>query len=153
MRILTVNSGSTSLKLERYDLAGALPPIAGRPHPCSRTNRQSATRKPHSPPRCANGRCRRAPLRAAAGGLAGGDAARYGDVRNDSHAGADDRLHDTAALDAVESIRAIDPKVPQFAISDSTFHPHDVRRSDDVCVAARYYGHGAPSHRLSWIES
>ena len=33
MRILTVNTGSTSLKLERYDLNDPLPPIAEPPEP------------------------------------------------------------------------------------------------------------------------
>ena len=36
MRLLTVNAGSTSLKLETYELGDALPPVGEPPEPLAR---------------------------------------------------------------------------------------------------------------------
>lgn len=123
MRILTVNAGSTSLKLERYDLAMPTAPIA-EPPDAAYAAEPSGDALP-------------AALRAAIGPGVDAVAHRFVQLPAGSaavtvldaparerirSAGADDRLHDDAALRAVETIDALLPGIAQYAISDSAFH-------------------------------
>ena len=124
MRVLTVNTGSTSLKLETYELSGFLSPLGDPPAPLF-TGEPAASE--------AEG--------ALAGLLAAGPfdviAHRFvrmpdgapAVVRLDpdaeagiAAAGADDPLHDAAALRAVESVKKLRPGALQIAVSDSAFH-------------------------------
>jgi acetate kinase len=123
MRVLTVNAGSTSLKLERYELPAALPPIAEPIPPAYSAEPALASAED-----------------ALAGAAAGGvDAVAHRFVQMPAgtpdlvrldgewleriaSAGADDPLHDSAALRAVAIIGRMLPGVPQFAVSDSRFH-------------------------------
>jgi acetate kinase len=123
VRILTVNSGSTSLKLERYDLAGPLHPIEAPLEPALRAEPAAgdaqhaladALREPvdlvaHRFVQLPAGAPAVTPLDAAA-------------IARITEAGADDPLHDAAALRAVAQIRVLRPELRQFAVSDSTFH-------------------------------
>jgi acetate kinase len=123
VRILTVNTGSTSLKLERYDLSGELPAIAAPPD--AAFSAEPATAAAEHALRDAM----RAPIDAVAHrfvqlpadspAVTPLDAAAIARITS---AGADDPLHDAAALRAVELVRGVLPGVPQFAVSDSTFH-------------------------------
>ncbi|HTD35085.1 MAG TPA: hypothetical protein VK665_15580, partial [Candidatus Elarobacter sp.] len=123
MRILTVNAGSTGVKLERYEVEAPLPPLAGPP---------AAVWEAH------------APLDAAGDLLADAlreddDAVAHRFVRlpdgappvlplDDgaadaiARAGADAPLHDAAALRMVSLVRRLRPRTPQLAVSDSAFH-------------------------------
>jgi acetate kinase len=123
MQILTVNAGSTGVKLERYELAAPLPPLADPP---------DAVWKAH------------APLDTAGDLLAGAlgeddDAVAHRFVRlpdgappvlplqdaaDDAiaRAGADAPLHDAAALRMVGLVRRLRPQKSQLAVSDSAFH-------------------------------
>jgi acetate kinase len=123
MRILTVNAGSTGVKLERYELEAPLPPLAGPP---------DAGWEAHAPLDAADDLL--------AGALREGDDAvahRFvrlpegappvlplDDVAGDAiaRAGADAPLHDAAALRAVSLVRRLRPRTPQLAVSDSAFH-------------------------------
>jgi acetate kinase len=123
LRILTVNTGSTSLKLERYDLSGTLPAIAAPPdaafsaEPATDAAEQALRDAMREPIDAVAHRFVQLPVDAPA--VTPLDAAAIARI---GAAGADDPLHDAAALRAVELVRAVLPDVPQFAISDSTFH-------------------------------
>ena len=125
MRILTVNAGSTSLKIERYDLSAPLPPIASPPKP------DYAAEPP------ANDADTEAALRDAIG--SGVDAVAHRFVQLPDAASSvfalddtalarikavaeEDPLHDAAALGAVDTVKRVAPHVPQFGLSDSAFH-------------------------------
>ncbi len=115
MRILTVNTGSTSLKLERYDLNDPLPPIAEPPEPAYAAGEiTAALRDPVDV--VAHRFVQLPPGTPAVSPLGAEMLAR---IRS---AGADDRLHDAPALRIVETIAALQPNLRQVAISDSTFH-------------------------------
>jgi acetate kinase len=123
VRILTVNTGSTSLKLERYDLNAPLPPIAEPPEPTftaepSTTEIQAAlTPALHAPVDVVAHRFVQLPPGTPPVSLL--DAGMLARIRT---AGADDRLHDAPALRIVEAIAALRPDLRQFAVSDSAFH-------------------------------
>ena len=123
MRILTVNAGSTSVKLERYHLAGRLPGLARPPDPdwAAQITADAADE-------------------ALADALrAGADAVVHRFVRLADDAPAvlrldDDAvqatarvvaeapLHDAAALRAVTLVRRLRPAMPQLAVADGAFH-------------------------------
>jgi acetate kinase len=123
MRILTVNAGSTSLKLERYDVQMPLAPIAQPPVPAFAAEPdleatpaalRDATREPidvvaHRFVQLPDGAPAVLALDAAA-------------LHAIAAAAADDPLHDKAALKAVELVAGVLPGVRQFAVSDSAFH-------------------------------
>jgi acetate kinase len=123
MRILTVNAGSTSLKLERYELGPAPSPLADPPAPTfalqatpdgAERALSEATREPvdvvtHRFVRLPDGAP--AVLRLYAGAEA-----------RIAAAGVDAPLHDASALAAVDIVARLQPNVPQFAVSDSAFH-------------------------------
>jgi acetate kinase len=115
VRILTVNTGSTSLKLERYDLNDPLPPIAEPPEPAFAADELTAAL--HDPVDVVAHRFVQLPPGTPAVSLL--DAEMLARIRS---AGADDRLHDAPALRIVEAIAALHPNLRQVAISDSTFH-------------------------------
>jgi acetate kinase len=123
MRILTVNTGSTSLKLERYELNDPLPAIAQPPEPAytaepSTTQTQAAlTAALHEPVDAVAHRFVQLPPGTPPVSLL--DAGMLARIRT---AGADDRLHDAPALRIVEAIVALRPDLRQFAVSDSAFH-------------------------------
>jgi len=123
MRLLTVNAGSTSLKLERYDLRGSLPGIASPPAPlwALRANvddMESAlvealrddvdvvahrfVRLPDDAPDVMR---LDAEARRAIGRMV-----------------ADAPLHDAGALDAVTAVGRLRPSTPQLAVADGGFH-------------------------------
>jgi acetate kinase len=123
MRILTVNAGSTSLKIERYDLGEVLGALAEPPQPAyaadvsaddAECGLRDATREPvdvvahrfvrlpdESPPVL--------PL----------DAATVAAIRS---VGGEAPLHDAPALSSVTLLERLLPGLPQFAVSDSAFH-------------------------------
>jgi acetate kinase len=123
VRVLTVNTGSTSLKLERYDLSGPPPPIAEPPPPaytaeCTTEDANDAlTTALNGPVDVVAHRFVQLPPGTPAASLL--DTGMLAQIRA---AGADDRLHDTPALRMVDAIATLRPSVQQFAISDSTFH-------------------------------
>ncbi|MDQ6942360.1 MAG: acetate/propionate family kinase [Candidatus Eremiobacteraeota bacterium] len=123
MRILTVNAGSTSVKLERYDLDAPLPELAAPPAPnwATETTANAADEA----------------LADALG--AGVDAVAHRFVRlpDDAPAvlrldadamqaieriGGEAPLHDAAALHAVMLVRRQMPAMPQLAVADGAFH-------------------------------
>ena len=123
MRVLTVNAGSTSLKLERYALQVPLPPIAQPPDPVA-----SASIEP--------GQLEVAIEAQLSGEL---DAVAHRIVRLPDgaapavaldrpmlalirRAGGDAPLHDTVTLRMVELIERLRPNLRQFGVSDSAFH-------------------------------
>jgi len=123
VRILTVNAGSTSLKLERYELGPGTDDIARPPAPA-----YAAEPSPDEVERELFA-CTRDPLDAVAHRFVrlpdgtppvfGLDA---GAIERIAAVGADDPLHDASALRAVGIIERLRPEVPQFAVSDSAFH-------------------------------
>ena len=115
MRILTINAGSTSLKLERYDFSGALPSIAEPPAPAAVYADLSAAlgdtfdtvahrfvRLPDGSPPV---------LRL--------DEATVSTIEGVS---GEAPLHDAPALAAVREVRSRAPGVVQFAVEDGAFH-------------------------------
>jgi len=123
VRVLTVNAGSTSLKLERYEfgdersvLAEPLAPthaVQVRPDEAERAL-CTYTRDPVD---IVTHRFVRLPDGAPPVLRLDADT----DARIAS-AGADAPLHDAAALQAVDTIKRLRPDVAQFAVSDSAFH-------------------------------
>jgi acetate kinase len=123
MRILTVNAGSTSVKLERYDLDSPLPELAAPP---------PADWATQTTPDAAEA--------ALTGALdAGVDAVAHRFVRlpDDAPAvlrldaeavqaieriGGEAPLHDAVALRAVALVRHLRPATPQLAVADTAFH-------------------------------
>jgi acetate kinase len=123
VRVLTVNAGSTSLKLERYELVAPLPPLAEPPVPSwSRAAKlveaedaiEACTVEPLD---VAAHRFVRLPDGAPA--VLGLDAAAIASI---AAAAPDAPLHDAAALRAVACIARSKPELPQFAVGDSAFH-------------------------------
>ena len=123
MRLLTVNAGSTSLKLERYDLGGTLPEIASPPAPvwALRVNVDDAegalvealrddvdaiahrfVRLPDDTPDVMR-------LDAEA-------------VRAIRQMITEAPLHDAGALHAVTAVSRLRPSTPQLALADGAFH-------------------------------
>lgn len=115
MRILTVNGGSTSLKLERYDLTEPLPPLADPPAPTARYDDLNAALR-DSFDVVANRFVRLPDDAPAVLRLNDATIAAIGTVSGDAP------LHDAAALQAVRDVREKAPGVAQFAVSDSAFH-------------------------------
>jgi acetate kinase len=115
VRILTVNAGSTSLKLEAYDLSAALPPIGEPPDPLARYDAlEAALAQPfdtvaHRIVRVPEGWGAVTRLDPQAQSLIAG-------------VGSDAPLHDAPALRAVTAIRAAWPDVAQYAVADGAFH-------------------------------
>ena len=123
MRILTVNAGSTGVKLERYDLDAPLPELASPPDPDWETQTT---------------------VDAADDALAdvlgtGVDAVAHRFVRLPDDApdvllldanavqaiagvGGEAPLHDAGALRAVKLVRRLWPATPQVAVADGAFH-------------------------------
>jgi acetate kinase len=115
VRILSVNAGSTSLKLERYDLHDPMPSIAEPPEPAyAGDTLAEALREPVD--MVAHRFVQLPPDAPAVSLLDEGMLARIGS------AGADDRIHDVPALRIVAAVAALRPNVQQFAVSDSAFH-------------------------------
>ena len=122
MNVLTINAGSTSLKLERYELQLPLPSIAQPPDPLT-----SASLEP-------------AQLEGAIGAqLAELDAVAHRIVRLSAgespvvmldaslragirRAGGDAPLHDVATLEAADAIARLRPSLPQIGVADGAFH-------------------------------
>ena len=123
MRILTVNAGSTSVKLERYDLDAPLPELAAPPAPdwAMQTTVDAAedalaealsaavdavahrfVRLPDDAPDV---------LRLDAGA-----------VQAIGRVGGEAPLHDAGALHAVAMVRRLGPATPQLAVADGAFH-------------------------------
>ena len=123
MRILTVNAGSTSVKLERYDLDAPLPDLADPPAP----DWERQTTVDAADQALADAlldrvdvvahRFVRLPDDAPAALRLGADA-----VQAIVRVGGEAPLHDAAALRAVAVVRQLRPSMPQFAVSDSAFH-------------------------------
>lgn len=115
MRVLTVNAGSTSLKLERYDLTVPLPDLADPPAPVATyATLDDALRDPFD---------------AAAHRFVRVPDAWHAVTRVDEAAlhavggvASDAPLHDASAMRAVETIARSASGVPQYAVSDSAFH-------------------------------
>jgi len=123
MRILTVNSGSTSLKLERYvlgtgTLERALPPV---PEEAVSTDRVGAhhalTLATRVPLDLVAHRIVRVPDDAP--DIFALDSTAIARIRS---IGAEAPLHDESALDVVTTIARMHPDLPQYAVSDSGFH-------------------------------
>jgi acetate kinase len=123
IRILTVNAGSTSIKLERYDLDGPVPGLASPPAPDWETQRTADeaedaladalrfdidvvahrfVRMPDGAP---------AVLRLDAD-----------TVQGIERVAGEAPLHDSVALGAVNLLRRLRPTTPQLAVCDSAFH-------------------------------
>lgn len=132
MRVLTVNAGSTSLKLERYELREPLPALADPPAPS-----YSSEPKPSDAEEGLAEAAREEQPPAGAGGPVdvvahrfvrlpdGAPAVMRLDAASETTiagAGVDAPLHDASALRAVAIVARLVPGVPQFAISDSAFH-------------------------------
>jgi acetate kinase len=115
MRILTVNGGSTSLKLERYDLTEPLAPFDDPPAPAARYDdldtalRNTFDLVAHRFVRLPDNTPPVLPLDDAT-------LAAIGTVSGEAP------LHDAAALQAVWDVQKKAPGVAQFAVSDSAFH-------------------------------
>jgi acetate kinase len=113
--VLTVNAGSTSLKLERYVLGETVPPAGEPPDPAARFTELGVALA--------------APFDAVAHRIVrtpdGWDAVTALDdaaLAQLAAGGADAPLHGTPALRAIAAIRAARPGVPQYAVCDSAFH-------------------------------
>jgi acetate kinase len=123
MRILTVNAGSTSLKLERYELSGPPGPISDPPLPSWHLETQTDAAEQ------ALGTCLRDGIDVVAHRFVRMPDGAPAVLRLDgttsapiADAGKDAPLHDASALHAVEIIGRLEPSTPQFAVSDSAFH-------------------------------
>lgn len=115
MRLLTVNAGSTSLKLEAYELNGDLPPIGEPPEPVARfADLESALAERFD---AVAHRVVRVPDDFAAVTLL--EPAAEARIRC---VGADAPLHDMPALRAIAALRAASADVPQYAVADGAFH-------------------------------
>ncbi len=122
MRILTVNAGSTSLKLERYDLDQPLPPIAQPPDPVAGASIEVAqledaiaAQLEHELDAVAH-RIVRLPDAAPTVPL---DQPMVAEIRR---VGGDAPLHDKATLQAADVVRRLRPHLRQFGITDGAFH-------------------------------
>lgn len=123
MRVLTINAGSTSLKLERYEVDAPPRPLADPPDP-----ETSFTTTPGDAGRALEDATRE-PLELVAHRLVrvpadappvfSLDAAT---LREIAAVGADAPLHDANALRAVEIVERLRPGIAQVAVSDSAYH-------------------------------
>jgi acetate kinase len=123
MRLLTVNAGSTSLKLERYDLVAPIAAIAEPPAPAYAASAgpegaeaalAAALKAPvdavvHRFVRLPDGAPSVMRLDGATGEALGGLAQEA-------------PLHEARALGAVATARRTAPEVPQYAVADGAFH-------------------------------
>ncbi len=123
VRILTVNGGSTSLKLERYDLDGIPHAIADPPvptytaQPATDESDDGIAAAMREPVDVVAHRFVRLPDNVPA--VIRLDAEAIAKIKGVE---ADAPLHDASALHVVDGIRRRWPDVPQFAVSDSAFH-------------------------------
>jgi acetate kinase len=133
MRILTVNAGSTSVKLERYDLEAPLPELAGPPAPdwAAATAAEIAEEALGDALRAGADvvahRFVRLPDEAPAVLRLDADA-----VQAIARVGAEAPLHDALALRAVTLVRRLQPAMVQVAVADGAFHR-------TMCAAATTY--------------
>jgi acetate kinase len=122
-RILTVNTGSTSVKLERYDLDAPVPEIAHPPDPDweSRRGADEAEEGVADALRfdidLVAHRFVRLPDGAPVVLRVDADAAQA-----IAQVGGEAPLHDSLALRVVALVRRLRPSMPQFAVADSGFH-------------------------------
>ncbi|HEV2737590.1 MAG TPA: hypothetical protein VGU66_03330 [Candidatus Elarobacter sp.] len=123
MRILTVNAGSTSVKLERYDLDAPLPAIADPPRPDWQTQTtvdaadQALADALQAGVDAVAHRFVRLPDDAPAVLRLDADA-----VQAIERVGSEAPLHDAGALRAVTLVSRLQPTTPQLAVADSAFH-------------------------------
>ena len=123
VRVLTVNAGSTSLKLESYALAAPLPPIAQPPDPLARANPAPDDAEPalaailHDGADVVAHRFVRLPD--------GSPSVMRLDDNATTHirgVAGEAPLHDAPALRGVEIVQRLAPNVPQLAVADGAFH-------------------------------
>jgi acetate kinase len=122
MRVLTVNAGSTSVKIERYDLPDELPPIESPPAPTYTAESgpdfdETLRTSMGEPVDLVAHRFVRLPDDAPAVLRLDADTRRKIET-----VGSDAPLHDAEALSAVAAIERLRPGLPQYAVSDSAFH-------------------------------
>jgi acetate kinase len=161
--ILTVNAGSTSLKLETYDLGAALPEIAAPPPPVwlRRTacgDFDAIDEALSSAVAVVAHRFVRLPDGAA--DIVTIDDAFLGSIEA---VASEAPLHDSAALGAAREIRARRPQLPQLAVADGAFHrtlsPAAATYAIPRALTARglrrlgYHGlsHEYAAHRAAWL--
>jgi acetate kinase len=155
VRILTVNAGSTSLKVEAYELGRSLAPIGEPPEPIARYDGLDAALAERYD--AVAHRIVRVPDDwSAVTVLGGGAEARIAGV------GMDAPLHDVPALRAVAAIRAASPRVPQYAVADSAFHrtlspaastyaiPRELTRAGLRRRGYHGLSHEYAAHRAAW---
>ncbi len=149
MNVLTVNAGSTSVKLERYALPDPLPPIAEPPAPA-----WSASESPELSAATLH-EIANEPLDAVMHRFVqmppGGSAVQLLDratIAGIRVAGADDRLHDAPALRLVDAIGRAVPGVAQYAVSDSAFHR--TMQAPATTYALPYELTGTTLHRVGY---
>lgn len=123
MRVLTVNAGSTSLKLERYELGEPLPPIAQPPDPIeaasidlAQLEGAIAVQLEHELDAVVHRIVR---LPDAAASIVPLDQGMIAEIRR---VGGDAPLHDTATLQAADLVRRLHPRLRQFGVADGAFH-------------------------------
>lgn len=123
LRVLTVNAGSTSLKLERYQFDGALPEIARPPDPVAGVSVELdgleaavAAELERDLDAVAHRIVRLPDGSAPVVGLNNGTIAAIRSVAGDAP------LHDAATLQAAGVIERLRPSLPQFGVADGAFH-------------------------------
>jgi acetate kinase len=123
MKVLTVNAGSTSVKLERYDLGAPLPPLADPPAPAWERH------VPLADAEVALTEVLRADVDAVAHRFVRLPDGAPAVLRLDAAAeraiagvGAEAPLHDAGALAAVALVRRLRPATQQLAVADGAFH-------------------------------
>ncbi len=123
LRIVTINAGSTSLKVECYDLATPIPPLAQPPPPSfSEDARVSDAAELFS-------RCFATPADAVAhrmvytpASFLAVQALDAASVRALQHGADDAPLHSHPALNLVGLVSILQPTIRQYAVADSAFH-------------------------------
>jgi len=152
MRVLTVNAGSTSVKLERYDLSGALPPLAEplapeyaaalpelRDDTLAESLKSSVDIVAHRFVRLPDGtgaslRLDRAQLERIAA------------------VGADAPLHDAVAVRAALAIDRLRPGILQLAVSDSAFHATMPPAATTYAIPRELTQRGLRRRRSAWSQ-
>jgi len=123
MRILTVNAGSTSVKLERYDLRAPVPILACPPAPDWETRRtldeaeEAVADALRADVDVVAHRLVRLPDGAPAVLRLDADA-----VQAIARVAGEAPLHDSVAIRAVRLLTRLRPATPQFAVADGAFH-------------------------------